>query len=370
MIIDEIPAVSLQFEDEANVARRKVACLRMIEELVARDKNHAAVVMWSVANEPMLPNPVARLTGQDTSPLPAFSIDFFRDLVSHARSLDPTRPVTLVGMMGAPLEWQEVTDVICVNRYWGWYELGARLEQAFAALDGELDLLYETFQKPILVSEFGADTVAGLHGQPAVMWSEEYQAEFIRGYLEVARRKDFVIGTHVWNFADFQSVQSIRRVGGMNLKGVFTRDRKPKLAAHMLRDYWYRAEAPAESASRSTAAFEVSAPGVSAPGQEPTHAGDLRSLLADVAHRLDGRKPGLTTTLKLDFSPEGIYRLVIVNGAVTLVEGDGESAAWAAMKAATALKIFSGILNPMAAVLTGRIKVGGDLKALSVLRDI
>lgn len=43
---------------------------------------------------------------------------------------------------------------------------------------------------------------------------------------------------HVWNFADFAAVQGIKRVGGLNLKGVFTRTRTPKLAAHVLREYW------------------------------------------------------------------------------------------------------------------------------------
>jgi hypothetical protein len=201
------------------------------------------------------------------------------------------------------------------------------------------------------------------------MWSEEYQAELIRGYLEVARRKDYVVGMHVWNFADFQAVQSVRRVGGMNLKGVFTRARQPKLAAHVLRDYWGRSDAPADSAPGAASA-EVSPPEPSAPAPAPAPEGDLRSLLVGVARRLDGRKPGLTTTLKFDCRPDGVYRFVIENGAVTLVEGDGEAAAWVTMEAATALKILSGRLNPMAAVLAGRIKVGGDLKALSVLRDL
>jgi beta-glucuronidase len=80
--------------------------------------------------------------------------------------------------------------------------------------------------------------VAGMHSHPAKMWSEEYQVEFIRGYLDVAASKDFVVGMHVWNFADFQAVQSTNRVDGMNLKGVFTRDRKPKMAAHLLRERW------------------------------------------------------------------------------------------------------------------------------------
>ena len=45
------------------------------------------------------------------------------------------------------------------------------------------------------------------------------------------------IGEQVWNFADFQTSQGIMRVQG-NKKGVFTRERKPKMAAHMLRERW------------------------------------------------------------------------------------------------------------------------------------
>ena len=53
LIIDEIPAVSLQFDTEANMAERLRMCLQQIDELIARDKNHPSVVMWCVANEPM-----------------------------------------------------------------------------------------------------------------------------------------------------------------------------------------------------------------------------------------------------------------------------------------------------------------------------
>jgi len=70
------------------------------------------------------------------------------------------------------------------------------------------------------------------------MWTEEYQVEFLRGYLDAAEQREFVVGLHVWNFADFQAVQSAMRVGGMNLKGVFTRARQPKMAAHFLRERW------------------------------------------------------------------------------------------------------------------------------------
>ncbi len=70
------------------------------------------------------------------------------------------------------------------------------------------------------------------------MFTEEYQVAFLGHYLELAARKPYIVGLHVWNFADFKTAQSIFRVGGLNLKGVFTRDRRPKMAAHFLRKQW------------------------------------------------------------------------------------------------------------------------------------
>jgi hypothetical protein len=43
---------------------------------------------------------------------------------------------------------------------------------------------------------------------------------------------------HVWNLCDFKTPQSILRPQAMNQKGVFTRDHRPKLAAHRLRQLW------------------------------------------------------------------------------------------------------------------------------------
>jgi beta-glucuronidase len=142
--------------------------------------------------------------------------------------------------MGGPASWMEQCDVICMNRYWGWYVLGGELDKARAALEQELDQVWEQWQKPIIMTEFGADTMAGMHGHPNVMWTEEYQADYIRHHLEVAARKQYVAGMQVWNFADFAAVQSIMRVGGLNMKGVFTRTRQPKMAAHVLREFWVK----------------------------------------------------------------------------------------------------------------------------------
>ena len=242
LIIDEIPAVSMSFEDgDANIAARLAQAKRQLHELIARDKNHPSVILWSVANEPMPPDMFKRLRGGGApQPLDAVGRAFLKELVDLARSLDGTRPVTLVGMMGGPLEWLELADIVCINRYWGWYVQGGQLEAGLKMLEEELDSLHKALGKPIIITEFGADTVAGLHSHPAKMFSEEYQTEFLAGYLDVAAARPFVIGLHVWNFADFQAVQSVNRIGGMNLKGVFTRQREPKMAAHMLRERWTR----------------------------------------------------------------------------------------------------------------------------------
>ena len=81
LIIDEIPAVGLYFREDG-LDRRQELCRQQITELIARDKNHPSVIMWSIANEPHSDHPQA--------------VPFFRDLTDLTRSLDPTRPVTLL----------------------------------------------------------------------------------------------------------------------------------------------------------------------------------------------------------------------------------------------------------------------------------
>jgi beta-glucuronidase len=144
----------------------------------------------------------------------------------------------VVGAQGHPDEFIDLGDILAVNRYYGWYTESGRIEEGAAILGKELDSLHARFGKPILVAEFGTDTLPGCHSADAEMWSEEYQAEFIERYLDEIERRPFVVGAHVWNFADFKTSQSILRAGGLNHKGVFTRDRRPKLAAHALRRRW------------------------------------------------------------------------------------------------------------------------------------
>jgi beta-glucuronidase len=237
LVIDEIPAVGLYFQgDDGEFQQRQAMCKQYINELITRDKNHPSVVMWSVANEPFPPN--ISLSPKDIKPADPKSITAFEELFKLVKEKDPTRLATLVGVMGGPIEWLALADITCINRYWGWYTNPGDIKTGAEMLSKELDELYAKLKKPIIITEFGADTYPGMHSDQPEMFTEEYQMEFIKAYLDVAATKDFVSGMHVWAFSDFKTGQGIIRFGGMNYKGVFTRDRKPKMAAHFLRSRW------------------------------------------------------------------------------------------------------------------------------------
>jgi len=53
--------------------------------------------------------------------------------------------------------------VTCVNRYYGWYEDIGQLETIAYKLTADLTEWYQRYQRPIIITEYGADTVSGLH---------------------------------------------------------------------------------------------------------------------------------------------------------------------------------------------------------------
>lgn len=229
LVISETAAVGLFFAEEG-LARRQELCRQYTRELIARDKNRPSVIMWSLANEPHAWRPDA--------------LPHLRELCDLARELDPTRPATVVAMADVPAESLAFSDVICLNRYYGWYSQSGRLDEACARLSAELDAVHARFGRPIILAEFGADTIPGHHAEPPEMFSEEFQAAMLESYIKVLDSKPYVVGQHVWNLCDFKTGQAVHRMGSMNYKGVFTRDRRPKLAAHQLRALWGGAEAP------------------------------------------------------------------------------------------------------------------------------
>jgi beta-glucuronidase len=240
VVIDETAAVGLNMglgggifgsqgyttfsPDTINERSREVHA-QAIRELVARDRNHPSVVLWSIANEPESDTEGAE--------------EYFRPLFDLTRELDPARPVGFVNVMLAPYgkcRVSQFADVLMLNRYYGWYVHTGDLSAAEQAWEAELRG-WAGENKPIIITEYGADTYPGLHSVTAEPWSEEYQIAYLDMNHRVFDRIDAVIGEQVWNFADFATTSGIMRVGG-NKKGVFTRDRQPKAAAHALRRRW------------------------------------------------------------------------------------------------------------------------------------
>lgn len=198
----------------------------VIRDLISRDKNHACVVMWSIANE------------ADTGGSGAY--EYFKPLFDLARSLDPQhRPCTLVSVQ-MPNYKEDCTirlsDVFCLNRYYGWYCAGGDLEAAEEMCRKEL-VFWNSLGKPFMYTEYGADTVMGLHDTTESMFTEEYQVEYYKVNHKVVDELPCFVGEQVWNFADFATSQGLLRVQG-NKKGLFTRDRRPKLAAHYFKERW------------------------------------------------------------------------------------------------------------------------------------
>lgn len=241
LVIDETPAVGLfgnfgvilstgqNKKNTWETLKTKEEHIKVIKQLIKRDKNYACVIMWSIANEPASAEKGA--------------YEYFKDLFELARKEDvQKRPCVFVNLLLAPAGEclvMGLSDIICLNRYYGWYRNLSDLEEAKKNMIKELEKWHELFpNKPMMFTEYGVDTIAGLHDIDNRMpFTEEFQLEYYKMNEEVFDSLDYFIGEQTWNFADFQTKYGIIRVQG-NKKGVFTRERNPKLVAHHLKERW------------------------------------------------------------------------------------------------------------------------------------
>ncbi|GKX29775.1 beta-glucuronidase [Vallitalea longa] len=236
MVIDESPAVGMTFfnEDRKVFVDERINDvtlehhLNVMDELINRDKNHPSVVMWSVANEPS--------SWEDGA------VPYFTKVAARTRELDDSRPMTMVNYAfpygEKACKVAGLFDVICLNKYYSWYEDCGQLDLIEYQLENELQAWHDKFDLPIIMTEYGADTIQGLHSDPPEMFTEEYQCEMLKSFHRVFDRLDYVIGEQIWNFADFATKQGTTRIMG-NRKGIFTRQRQPKVAAHMMKKRWH-----------------------------------------------------------------------------------------------------------------------------------
>lgn len=203
-----------------------LACARrQLEELIARDRNRAAVILWSVANEAPPSRP---------------RLDFLAALVRRTRELDESRLVTAAlmaqrredGTMVLDDPAGELLDVMGCNEYLGWYyvhpdEVPATRWQS-------------AYEKPLVMSEFGAGALQGHHGDPDTPFTEEHQARVYERQIEMLRGIPFLAGTSPWILKDFRSPRRVLKdlQDYYNRKGLLSERGVRKQAFHVLQHFY------------------------------------------------------------------------------------------------------------------------------------
>ena len=207
----EIPVYwAIDFANPATFADAR----NQLEELIARDANRASIILWGVGNE-----------NADTDA----RLAFMAGLAAAARAADPSRLVTaacLINRAAFTIEDRLAAhlDVIGLNEYFGWYEAG------FEGL--ERLLANSAPDRPVIVSETGADALAGLRDPIAPLFSEERQAAFYEGQWAALRSAPYVRGFAAWLLYDFRSMRrQARPQGGFNRKGLIAEDKTTRKLA-------------------------------------------------------------------------------------------------------------------------------------------
>ena len=219
----EVPFISAAPENEAAFENIK----EQMERLVKQCYNHTSIYCWGIQNE-------ITIAGENEK-----VHQYVRELEQFAKMLDATRYSAQANVYSvdnaSPIN--SLTDLVGYNLYYGWYyktipDLQERLDQFHV----------DAPNVPLLVTEYGVDTNPVYHSyEPAVKdYTEEYQLRFCDNAIRAFEERDFVMGSYVWNMADFGSEN--RAEGGrkgQNMKGLVTIDRNMKKDAfYLYKAYW------------------------------------------------------------------------------------------------------------------------------------
>lgn len=195
--------------------------ISQMKELIKQNYNHASIYCWGIQNEIQIGGDLDS-TYETCSKL--------NDLVHE---MDDTRVSTQanVMMVADDSRWNDLTDIIGYNKYFGWY-VGKSEDFAW---------IHEFHKKmphvKLGISEYGVEGILRYHtDEPKCKdYTEEYHAETHEKIWDIFSQADFLWGTYVWNMFDFGA--NIRNEGGMkgrNNKGLITYDRKIKKDAYFM----------------------------------------------------------------------------------------------------------------------------------------
>jgi len=199
-----------------------------LNEMIARDHNRAALIIYSVANE---------------TPISDARNRFLRQLIQNAHSADSTRLVSAALQAREVVEETRITihlddpiasdlDVLGNNEYIGWY----------VRRPGEADSIdwVSAYDKPLIMSEFGGDALFGNHGAPSTRWTEEYQESLYEHQIVMLKRIPFLRGMTPWILKDFRSPRrTLPRIEDyFNRKGLVSNHGEKKKAFFVLQKFY------------------------------------------------------------------------------------------------------------------------------------
>ncbi|WP_142783404.1 glycoside hydrolase family 2 protein [Changchengzhania lutea] len=221
MVWEEIPVYwTVDFTNNNSLNNAK----NQLSEAITRDKNRAAIIIWSMANETPPSGP------RNT---------FLKSLISHTKSMDTTRLISAAlekhNIDGVNILDDEIgnyLDIVAFNQYTGWY--GGSLEEAPNA---KWDI---KFNKPVVISEFGGGALQGLYGTIKERWTEEYQEYLYQQNLKMIEKIPNIRGTSPWILNDFRSPKRVLPdiQDGWNRKGLISNHGIKKKAFYIMQDFY------------------------------------------------------------------------------------------------------------------------------------
>ena len=227
LVWDEIPVYwTIQWENPDTYAN----ALNQLTEMIERDQNRAAVIIWSLANE--TPHGDSRLR-------------FLSNLAKAARAKDDSRLLSMAmerndksaNVLSIKDDMSQYVDIISCNQYMGWYDGN---NEKLTRVSWEVD-----YDKPLVFSEMGGGAVAGYHGDKSQYWTEEYQEELYKNTLQMidTRMNPALSGMSPWILMDFRSPRRLlpNVQDGYNRKGLISNRGEKKKAFFVLRD-WYNSK--------------------------------------------------------------------------------------------------------------------------------
>lgn len=219
LLWEEIPVVNLITLSEAFTDN----ALRRLTEMIHQHYNHPSVAMWGYMNEIMLvrPDPVPERYYEAI-------LDLAQQLEARAQELDPHRLTATAQSFGEIYNGKgvsDVTDVLGMNLYFGWYY--EELESFGAFLDS---LRQAHPDRPFLISEYGAGSDERVHTETprAFDFSTEYQQRVHEQTFRQIEARPYLVGSAVWNQFDFGSEHRQDTKNAINQKGIYFYNREPK----------------------------------------------------------------------------------------------------------------------------------------------